>query len=94
MIGHDEDDAGADEGELDDERVEVGRRLGDQAAQDVQLEVLASLLVLLGLLDPVQKWVARALATLPDTFTLEWLASPGHKMSQYEHRPILAAYVW
>ena len=64
MIGHDEDDAGADEGELDDERVEVGRRLGDQAAQDVQLEVLASLLVLLGLLDAVQKWVARALATI------------------------------
>ena len=64
MIGHDEDDAGADEGELDDERVEVGRRLGDQPAQDVQLEVLASLLVLLGLLDAVQKWVARALATI------------------------------
>ena len=79
MIGHDEDDAGADEGELDDERVEVGRRLGDQPAQDVQLEVLASLLVLLGLLDAVQKWVARALATI----TLEWLATLGHKMSQF-----------
>ena len=61
VAGHDEHYAGPDESKLDDERVQVWRRLCHQPAQDVQLEVLAGLLFLLGQLDAVKKGVAGAL---------------------------------
>ena len=51
VVGHDVGDAGSDERELDDERVEVGSRTQEPLAEDLAVELAAPGLLELDLLD-------------------------------------------
>lgn len=51
MVWHDVGDAGTDERELDDERVEVGSRTQEPLAEDLAVELAAAGLLKLDLLD-------------------------------------------
>ena len=58
MVRHDEGDAGTDEGKLNDERIEVSRRIIDQVTQDVCSILFANFFGLFGHLEPVHELVA------------------------------------
>ena len=58
MIGHDECDRGPDEGELNDEGIQVRGRPRNGVAQDVHPVVFTNALRVLSLLDGLQKEVA------------------------------------
>ena len=60
VIGHDEDNAGPDESEFDDERVEVGRRPDDGITENIVSKNLTFVLHLFRFLDRVQEAVASA----------------------------------
>ena len=67
VICHDESDAGADEGELDDEGIQVGSRPYDGLAQYILPELLADVLKLLLIFDSVKKGVAVRVTVLRRT---------------------------
>ena len=62
MIGHDECDRGPDEGELNDEGIQVRGRPCNGVAQDVHPVMFTNALRVLSLLDGLQKEVAAAVS--------------------------------